>query len=409
MGKTELLETYVRILGRRVAFLAALGNKNLLTNVNTLEEIDEIVAQITRLTGFEAASRILYREPSVLYGSPEAVAEGIAALEETLGTAAAAFALGRNPALLQSGRATHIRVALQTLQELLGGDGAIAAEMVQKNTLLLGTNADTLRGSFDALCAMFGGPEAAKELIRMNPGLLRTRVSTLYESIEALAEIFGSMDAAADAVNLNRSLLKARPTTLLGAFAALVEVYGSKEAARAVALMQLGVLRSLPTTIRAAHAALREVCGEEVARNMIEMTPGLLQIRPMALKYNLAHFKAFLGERRAERMADAMPHLIKMRVGRAAEVTAALVEIYGSKEDAAANCVRAPALMRRAAPALRRPEPPAAQYPPSFRLTGEFLRERWKNLKTAFGGDESARCFFVLCAGHGMAIAARRV
>ena len=331
----------MRILGRRVAFLAVVGNKNMLTNVNSVSEIDQIVAEITRLTGFEAASRILYREPSVLYGSHGAVVESIAALEETLGTAAAAFALGRNPALLQSGRAQHIRVALQTLQELLGGDGAVAAEMVQKNTLLLGTNGDTLRGSFDALCAMFGGPDAAKELIRMNPGLLRTRVSTLYESIEALAQIFGSMDAAADAVNMNRSLLKARPITLLGAFDALVEVYGSKEAARAVARMQLGVLRSLPKTIRAANIALRETCGEEAARSMIEMTPGLLQIRASALKYNLAHFKAFLGQQRAERMADSMPHLIKMRMGRAAEVTAALVEIYGTKEDAAANCVRA--------------------------------------------------------------------
>ena len=341
-GKKELLDAYVRILGRRVAFLAVVGNKNMLTNVNSVVEIDQIVAEISRLTGAEACSRILYREPSVLYSSPEAVSDSIAALEETLGTAAGAFALGRNPALLQSGRAAHIRVALQTLQGLLGGDGATAAELVQKNTLLLGTNGDTLRSSFDALCAMFGGPDAAKELIRRNPGLLRTRVSTLYESIEALAEIFGHVDAAADAVNMNRSLLKARPETLRGAFEALTEVYGSREAARAVARMQLGVLRSLPSTIRSAHAALVEACGEEAARSMIEMTPGLLQIRPVALRYNLAHFQAFLGANRAARMADSMPHLIKMRVGRAAEITAALVEIYGSKDEAAANCVRAP-------------------------------------------------------------------
>jgi len=341
-GATKLLEAYVRILGRRVAFLAVVGNKMMLANPNTVDEIDGIVAEITRLAGKDGASRILYREPSVLYCAPTAVSETIAALEETLGSAAGAFALGRNPALMQSGRAAHIRVSLQTLQDVLGGDGALAAEIVQKNTMLMGTNGETLRAAFDALCAMFGGAEAAIALIRCNPGLLRTRVSTLYESIEALAEIFGNMDDAADAVNLNRSLLKARPETLRGSFAALQEVYGSVEAARAVARMQLGVLRSSPVTIRAAHAALRSECGEAAARSMIEMTPGLLQIRPAALRYNLAHFKAFLGDERGSAMADAMPHLIKMRVGRAAEVTAAMVEVYGSKEAAAANCVRAP-------------------------------------------------------------------
>jgi hypothetical protein len=30
------------------------------------------------------------------------------------------------------------------------------------------------------------------------------------------------------------------------------------------------------------------------------------------------------------------------------------------------------------------------QYPPTYRLTGEFLRERWKNLKAAFGDSEAA-------------------
>ena len=337
-----MLEAYVRILGRRVAFLAVVGNKNMLLNANSVDEIEAIVADITRLAGRDGGSRILYREPSVLYCSPAAVAESIAALEETLGSAAAAFALGRNPALLQGGRAAHIRVALQTLQDILGGDGPLAAELVQKNTMLLGTNAETMRAAFDALCAMFGGPEAAIALIRGNPGLLRTRVSTLYESIEALADIFGTTAAAADAVNLNRSLLKARPDTLRGSFEALQQVYGSVEAARAVARMQLGVLRSNPSTIRAAHRALREACGEAAARSMIEMTPGLLQIRPAALRYNLAHFKAFLGDERASAMADSMPHLIKMRVGRAAEVTAAMLEVYGSNEAAAANCVRAP-------------------------------------------------------------------
>lgn len=368
MGVTDLLAAYVRILGHRVAYAAVVGNKQMLTNVNSVEEINAIVAAIHALAGPDGGSRILYREPSVLYGSPEGVMDSIAALEETLGHKAAAFALSRNPALLQGGRAVHIRVAMQTLQDVLGGDGVLAAKLVNKNTLLLGTNGETVRQSFDALCAMFGGSTAAIALIKRNSGLLRTRPNTLYEALDALAEILGDAEAAADAVSVNRTLLKARPETLRGAFAALVAVYGSVEAARAVARMQLGVLRSLPKTIVAAYEALRELFGEETAHSMIEMTPGLLQIRAAALRYNFAHFKSFLGSERAADMAESMPHVIKMRVGRAAEVTAAMVEVYGGSEAAAANV-----------------------YPPTYRLTGEFLRERWKCLRQALGDDDVAR------------------
>jgi len=303
----------------------------------TPEDVDEVFALVTRvLGGADAARALCLRDPSLLYTRPAAIRDSVAALEEVLGAPEARDALARNPTLMQGGRAAHVRQALSALTSVASGDAGAARDMVRRNTLLLGTRAETLLGAAEAIEDIFASRTAAFAVIFRHPGLLRSTPHTLITAHEELLEVFGSRPAVAELLSRNSSLLKARASTIRLTWQELLRLFGSPAEAARFATKQLGVLRSKPETVQAAAELLTQLFGRERAKSITEAVPVLLQIRAVVLDHNWKLVSSFLGPERAAEVVGAAAVVLCCRLGRLSGLLDTLVTVYGSQEVAAA-------------------------------------------------------------------------
>ena len=414
LGQQPLVDAYALVLGKHRALSAIASNEAvrctapvhlvlllrrslvgqlLMKSTVTPGSIAGVFEALCSVVGLEDGRSICSREPSVLHQSAACVSICLAALESTLKSRSLVReVVSSNPTLLQPGRDEHIICSVKAVSDVFSGDVDAAMELVQRNTLLLGTPASTISGAYAALSELFGGKDVARGMVIKNPGLLRSLPRTLKGASplraargrracaipltrrstgawRAIVALQGSEEKAAEIVGRNSSVLRSRPVTISSAASTLAEIFGKEAAARLIA-GQLGLLRSRSVTLRESFDFMAAVLGPDKAVRLLAKTPALLQVRAVVLRYNWAHLSTYLGGARAAALVEAVPHVVALRVGRAARLTDSLTRIFGD------------------------PETVAEIVPPQlYRSSGEALLSRFEDAAATLGADEARRRF----------------
>ena len=386
-GKASLVDAYAKYLGRHRALSACMSNEvvrclvcphtvalavtllgtlpaQMLSTATSPSQVEACFKALAKAVGDTAARAVCQREPSVLYQKPETIVAVCTSLTSALGPEGAAYALCRNPTLMQPNRDSHVAGALDALATVFGGDTQIASQLAQRNTLLLGTRPGTIIGAFKALVSLFGHDEAL-QMAGQHPGLLRSMPTTMKAAVEELAGILGSVAAAHEAVRQNSALLKARRVTLRGSFEMLCTLFG-KQTALSMVHAQLGLLRSRAATLKASHDAIVGALGPEVSPIVMASVPVLLQCRDKVIEYNWNALSSTVGIPAGRSIAAAAPHSLTLRLGRLPELLALLVDVFGSPDTLV-----------------------DAAHPQVFKAAPAQVANRWGTIVRMCGGDEA--------------------